>query len=105
MMAVPKPKPTVIARRERRAAEAASARQVRAAVWRRDACRCRACNGRQQLQVHHLMRRSRGGRWTTDNCVLLCRACHQDVHARILTTTGADADRADGVRFERRRWW
>jgi 5-methylcytosine-specific restriction endonuclease McrA len=104
-MRIPNPTPQLIIRRERRAALAATRRAVRMAVWRREAGRCRACHGRQRLHVHHLRFRSRGGKWTTTNCVVLCRDCHQDVHARILIITGVDADVRDGLQFERRRWW
>jgi 5-methylcytosine-specific restriction endonuclease McrA len=103
--AVPKPKPDVIVRRERRQDLAQTIRAVRVAVWRRDAGRCRACHRRRGDHMHHLKYRSRGGRWTTANCLLLCRACHQDVHAQILRIRGTDANRANAVMFERRQWW
>ena len=104
MAALPRPKPTVVLRRERRAAQAVLIRTVRAAVWRRDQGRCRVCGGRTRLQVHHVQFRSQGGPWTTANCILICRDCHQDVHARILIVHGHDAD-TDGVTFERQQWW
>jgi HNH endonuclease len=100
----PKPKPRVVVQRERRVALAQTMKAVRAAVWRRDAGRCRAC-ARRARQLHHVQYRSQGGRWTTTNCVLLCRACHQEVHARILVITGTDADDLAGLVFERRCWW
>jgi 5-methylcytosine-specific restriction endonuclease McrA len=102
---IPKPKPQVIVRRDRRAALIATSRTVRTAVWRRDGGQCRACQGRQRLQVHHLRWRSQGGKWTTTNCVLLCRNCHQEAHARVLLITGVNADVPDGLQFERRCWW
>jgi hypothetical protein len=105
MAPLPKPKPQVVVRRERRAAAAGVARAVRAAVWRRDGGRCRVCGGRQQPQVHHVQFRSQGGRWTTANCVLVCRPCHQDLHARTLIIVGTDADAPDGLAWERRQWW
>jgi 5-methylcytosine-specific restriction endonuclease McrA len=102
--AVPKPKPRVVVQRERRATLAQMIKIVRAVVWRRDGGRCRACAHRA-YQIHHVRYRSQGGRWTTANCVLLCRTCHQDVHARILAITGSDADDPRGLTFERRTWW
>jgi hypothetical protein len=45
-----------------------------------------------------------GGPRTTTNCLLLCRACHQDVHAHTLLIRGEDANAADGVAFERCQW-
>jgi len=104
-MPVPKPKPQVIIKRERRGALAHVRRAVRDTVWRRDGGRCRACQRRRGQHVHHLRYRSHGGRWTTANCLLLCHACHQDVHAALLVVIGANADQPDGVHFEARRWW
>ena len=99
------PKPHVVVQRERRARVAQTIKAVRAAVWRRDGGRCRACHRRAD-QLHHVQYRSQGGRWTTANGVLLCRACHQDVHARILIIVGLNADDPAGLAFERRRpWW
>ena len=100
-----KPKPHVIERRERHQQRAAAQRAVRAAVWRRDGGRCRACQRRRGRHLHHVQYRSHGGPWTTANCVVLCRECHQDVHARILIIAGRNADAPDGLTFERRRWW
>ena len=101
---VPRPKPRVITQRERQAARVQIRRTIRAQVWRRDGGRCRACQ-RRGAHVHHLQARSRGGPWTTANCVLLCRACHQDVHARILIVRGTNADASADLAFERQRWW
>jgi RNA-directed DNA polymerase len=77
---------------------------VRLAVWRRDGGRCRACQGRA-THVHHVCYRSHGGRTSTANCLLLCRRCHQDVHARILRIVGTDANDIEALRFERHQWW
>jgi hypothetical protein len=102
---VPKPKPSVLVRREQQAARAAAIRAVRAAVWRRDGGRCRACNGRRRgRHLHHLRYRSCGGPWTTTNCLVVCAECHQDLHAGLLVATGVNANTPGGVRFERRRW-
>ena len=102
------------------AAETQAARRRRSANaaprWRRRSRRCAPpCGGatvvavapvaRRAHHLHHVRYRSQGGRWTTTNCVLLCRACHQDVHARILAITGSNADDPGGLTFERRVWW
>ena len=105
MAPLPRAKPTVVLRRERRVALAATRRVVHRAVWRRDQGRCRACASRTRLHVHHVQFRSHGGPWTTANCVLLCQMCHQDVHARIVVVQGRDADAPAGLMFERREWW
>ena len=105
LTAVPRPKPRVVDQRERRAVRAQITKTVRAQVWRRDGGRCRACQRRRGTHVHHVRYRSCGGRWTTANDVLLCQACHQDVHARILLIWGTNADVAADLVFERQRWW
>ena len=102
--AVPKPKPRIVVKRERRATLAQAMQAVRAAVWRRDQGRCRAC-ARRAHQLYRVQFRSQNGRWTTANCIALCRACHQDVHARILRIMGSNADDRAGLVFERRTWW
>lgn len=36
--------------------------------------------GKQCVDVHHLIARSRGGKDTIDNLMGLCRECHHEVH-------------------------
>ena len=85
----PKPRPRILDRvaykleRDRRAAA------FKAAVWKRDESRCRACGKRvrrtlelvpDQGQVHH--RRGRNvapeDRYNVDRALLLCATCHKD---------------------------
>lgn len=43
--------------------------------------RCQRCEGWfPRLDVHHLLKRSLGGKTTGDNIVMLCRGCHSAIH-------------------------
>lgn len=97
------PKPESRAR-ERKATRADAERMRRAAyrqVTAREGRLCRVCLSpadpaaldlMQRGEHHHLTFRSRGGHDTTGNLVLICAACHADVHAHRLTITGDDAN-------------
>jgi hypothetical protein len=45
-------------------------------VLRRDGWRCQSCGARTNLQVHHIQKRSQGGRDTNENLITLCAKCH-----------------------------
>jgi hypothetical protein len=68
-------------------------RAVRAAVSVRDRRRCRCCGRREGLHLHHLVFRSKGGRWSTENIVTLDAICHALIHARQVWILGKNADR------------
>ena len=57
--------------------------QLRRHVLERDGWRCQRCGGLNQLQVHHVKRRSALGDDTAENLVALCPACHQAIHTKI----------------------
>lgn len=55
--------------------------QCRQIVYRRSDKLCeRCCRGNGSLTVHHRKKRSQGGLWTPENCVLVCghgtAGCH-----------------------------
>ena len=59
--------------------------EVKGHVRRRSGGRCeahctKACHGTIQ-HFHHRLMRSQGGKGTIDNCLGVCRACHDFVHA------------------------
>ncbi len=93
MLAFPKGQPRVLDRIAQKHALAAAERLCRKMLKARDKGRCRvpACNGASQ-HLHHIVFRSQGGKWTTDNIVSLCVLHHQFVHAGLLSITG-DADK------------
>lgn len=104
----PKPEPRVIARTAREAAKATQRRKVYQAVNVRDRYRCVACGKPADPRAldmmrhghhHHIQYRSRGGKDTTANVVLLCARDHADLHAGRLTITG-NADRTLKIQRE-----
>ncbi len=63
---------------------------VQQAVYARDNNTCRLCGGRIgawmrpgsfALELHHIQHHVAGGRNLADNLLVLCNACHDDVHA------------------------
>lgn len=90
------PKPT--RRPSKRKRDAAKNRAVYAAVTARDVC-CRCCGRSYGLHRHHLVYRSQCGQTTPENVLLVCAACHSDIHAKRLRVVGTDAN--GPIRFER----
>lgn len=54
--------------------------ETRKAVYRRDHFRCALCDYDRGLQVHHVIRRSRGGTNHPQNLITLCWRCHAVAH-------------------------
>jgi 5-methylcytosine-specific restriction endonuclease McrA len=50
--------------------------RIRARVLRRDGWRCQECGSSQQLQIHHITKRSNFGDDTEVNLITLCVICH-----------------------------
>lgn len=46
----------------------------------RDGFKCRHCGANQNLHVHHIVPRSKGGKNHPDNLITLCFDCHSKVH-------------------------
>lgn len=67
-------------------------------IFNRDTFRCRYCNYRNNLHVHHIVFRSEQGPDETWNLVTLCNDCHEAVHQHKLSiwsedqTVGADGE-------------
>lgn len=53
---------------------------VRIEVLDRDKWRCRRCGTEDQLTLHHIVYRSRGGRHNPENLITLCFNDHEQVH-------------------------
>lgn len=73
---------------------------VRKLVLVRDLYRCRACQSKEQVDVHHLKFRSAGGKDVPSNLLVLCRVCHGETHAYRLAIVGDNAGKV--LRFVRR---
>jgi len=65
--------------------------QMRRAAIRRDRYRCQAagCGHTRNLEVHHRVPRSEGGRTELQNLVTLCRRCHHALHDEEAETAAA----------------
>lgn len=51
----------------------------REAVLSRDKRKCRVCNSRSNLQIHHIVKRRDGGGNDLDNLITLCSKCHRHI--------------------------
>jgi 5-methylcytosine-specific restriction endonuclease McrA len=49
-------------------------------VLERDNWRCQSCGSMQNLEVHHIRLRSRGGSDAEQNLITLCVTCHSECH-------------------------
>jgi 5-methylcytosine-specific restriction endonuclease McrA len=49
-------------------------------VLERDGWRCQHCGDSNNLQVHHIRRRSKLGADSDENLITLCANCHRRVH-------------------------
>ena len=84
--------PRVIDRVAQKSELAKKERVCRRAVKIRDHAKCRVPGCRKAAaHQHHLVYRSKGGKWVTGNIVSLCVLHHQLVHAKVITIRG-DAD-------------
>ncbi len=54
--------------------------QLRQQILDRDGWKCQHCGRRDQLQIHHLVRRSQMGPDTEDNLMTVCSDCHRQLH-------------------------
>ena len=91
-LAFPKGTPRVVDRIAKKRDYAKQERECRAAVKKRDHGRCVVPGCKEASHhLHHILYRSRGGKWRTGNIASLCVKHHQLVHAGLITITG-DAD-------------
>jgi HNH endonuclease len=68
---------------------------LRRRILARDGYRCRVCDSRDQLHVHHIVWRSKHGLNAWANCMAACTDCHTLVHGGFLTITGRAPDRLE----------
>lgn len=55
-------------------------RLLKQAILDRDGWRCQSCGRREQLEVHHQIRRSQLGPDVEENLIVLCSLCHRALH-------------------------
>lgn len=68
-------------------------------VFTRDGWQCRRCGNREQLQNHHLIKRSKKRLDVLWNCLALCAKCHQLVEDSKVIVIGDDANELVKFRF------
>lgn len=72
-------------------------KQTRKKVYRRDGFRCAVCDSTKYLQIHHCVKRSKGGTNHVQNLICLCADCHAMAHGINLNewnTTQEDMEQA-----------
>lgn len=83
-LAFPKPRPKFYEKRDSARAQMANWRKLQAAVTKRDGKHCRVCGIARELDLHHLLMRSLGGKDELMNLIWLCRSEHRAVHGHAL---------------------
>jgi 5-methylcytosine-specific restriction endonuclease McrA len=68
-------------KRPRLRLEAEGYKQLRFQILERDGWHCQQCGRRDQLQIHHIVRRSHSGADCEENLIVLCSECHRSIHA------------------------
>jgi 5-methylcytosine-specific restriction endonuclease McrA len=51
-------------------------------VLERDGWRCQVCGSLANLEVHHIMPRSKLGDEAEENLITLCSQCHRKIHSK-----------------------
>lgn len=81
---VPKPRPKYYDKQESERERQKNWRAMATAVTKRDGKHCRVCGTPRELDLHHLLMRSLGGRDEAHNLIWLCRGEHRAVHGHAL---------------------
>jgi 5-methylcytosine-specific restriction endonuclease McrA len=55
-------------------------RELSMKILERDDWKCQHCGRRDQLQIHHIVRRSHSGTDCEENLITLCSECHRSAH-------------------------
>ncbi len=56
-------------------------RELRMKILERDGWKCQHCGRRDELEIHHLVRRSQQGADCEENLIVVCSRCHHSLHA------------------------
>lgn len=103
-LAFPKPTPRCLSRPIEAKERERNRRNAYARVTRRDGGKCRICGKKGQLEKHHVLPRSLGGKDEPSNLILICggpEGCHAKRHAGLLRIDG-NADKRLVVWFDQR---
>jgi 5-methylcytosine-specific restriction endonuclease McrA len=91
MPTFPKARPHILQKRDSKRIRDIEERAMRAYVRSREKGLCRVC-GKPGQDVHEIVARSRGGRVSKTNSVLLCRSCHALCQGHAIRVYGEDAE-------------
>lgn len=58
-------------------------KELRKHVYHRDGWRCALCDSTRGLQIHHVVKRSQGGKDEAWNLITLCSCCHALAHRQL----------------------
>jgi 5-methylcytosine-specific restriction endonuclease McrA len=72
----------VIPKRPRLRLEDRGYRELKMKILERDGWKCQYCGRRDQLQIHHIIRRSQLGADGEENLTVLCSSCHRSFHLK-----------------------
>ncbi len=93
-----KPLPRIVSKMAKATLKRQTERACRKEVDRRDSRRCAFPKCRKYAnEKHHILPRSRGGLWVSENILSLCSLHHQFLTAGLLRTTG-NPDVKDSLR-------
>ena len=65
-------------------------KEVRKAIYKREGYECAVCGSTRQLEIHHVIKRSRGGSDAPSNLVCLCHLCHCAIHGERVRPVALD---------------
>ena len=65
-------------------------KETRKDIYRREGYQCAVCGSNRQLEIHHVIKRSRGGSNNPQNLVCLCHLCHCQVHGERVRPVALD---------------
>ena len=65
-------------------------RELTAGILERDGWKCQYCGRRNQLQIHHMVRRSQSGPDCDENLIVLCSGCHRALHSNSGASTAGE---------------
>lgn len=89
VFAIPKGTPRIVDRIAKKRDLEQRERDCRKAVKARDKGRCVVPGCKEASKhLHHIIYRSRGGKWRTENICSLCVTHHQMVHAALIQISG-----------------
>ena len=76
---------SILRKRHRIRAASVPYAKLRKEILARDNWRCQVCGRLNNLDVHHMRRRSAFGEDLETNLITLCRECHQMLHGSVRT--------------------